>query len=261
VTATQQPAPPLSPDISVKPIRKLPSRRKPFLVELWQTGVGKKWVMALTGIFLMLFVLGHAVGNLKMYLGEAEFNHYSEFLRELLVPILPRTVMLWLIRLGLIASFVFHIWAAASLTAMNRKANAPYQSRRDYIAANFAARTMRWTGIIIALFLVWHLADLTWGLHPIATSGWVRGLAFQNVTASLDRVGVAILYIVANLALGIHLFHGSWSLFQSLGLNNPRFNKARRMFATGFALVITIINVSFPIMILAGAVVPAGVGN
>ena len=92
MTATQQPAPPLSPDISVKPLRKLPGRRKPLLVELWQTGVGKKWVMGVTGVVLMLFMFGHAIGNLKMYLGPEEFDHYSEFLREMLVPILPRTV-------------------------------------------------------------------------------------------------------------------------------------------------------------------------
>ena len=254
MTVTQQPAPPLSPDISVKPIRKLPARRKPFFVEIWQTAVGKKWIMAVTGVMLMGFVAGHAVGNLKMYLGEADFDHYAEFLRELLVPILPRTIFLWIIRIGLIAAFVFHIWAAASLTAMNRKANTPTVSRRDYVAANFAARTMRWTGIIVLLFLIWHLADLTWGLKPIATNQWSRGLAYQNVTESLQRVGVAVLYVIANIALGIHLFHGSWSLFQSLGLNNPRFNKARRYFATGFAVLIAGINISFPIMIQAGVV-------
>ncbi len=253
MTATQ-PAPPLSPDISVKPLRRLPSRRKPFFVELWQTAVGKKWIMAITGVMLMGFVFVHAIGNLKMYLGPTDFDHYSEFLREILVPILPRTIFLWLLRIGLIAAFVFHIWAAASLTAMNRKANSPYMSRRDYVAANFAARTMRWTGVIILLFLIWHLADLTWGIKPIAASDWTRGAAYANVTHSLQRVGVDILYIVANIALGIHLFHGSWSLFQSLGLSNPRFNKARRYFATGFAVLVATINISFPIMIQAGVV-------
>jgi succinate dehydrogenase / fumarate reductase, cytochrome b subunit len=258
VTSIQQPAPDLSPDISVPPIRKRPPRRKPFLVELYSTGVGKKWVMAVTGIALMAFILGHAIGNLKMYLGPTEFNTYSEFLRELLVPILPRTVTLWLIRIGLILAFVFHIHAAYSLTRMNQKANVHYESRRDYLAANFASRTMRWTGPIILLFLIWHLADLTWGLHPIAVPDWTRGLAYQNVTESLARPGVAAIYIVANIALGIHLFHGSWSLFQSLGLNNPRFNRARRIFAVSFATLITVINVSFPIMALAGV---TGVSN
>jgi len=252
VTATQQPAPGLSPDITVEPIRKLPGRRKPFLVEIYQTGVGKKWVMAVTGIALMGFVLVHALGNLKMYLGPTEFNTYSEFLRELLVPILPRTVFLWTLRIGLILAFVFHIHSAYGLTRMNQKANVRYASRRDYLAANFASRTMRWTGPIILLFLIWHLADLTWGLHPISIPAWHRGLAYQNVTESLKRPGVAALYIVANIALGIHLFHGSWSMFQSLGWNNPRFNKARRGFAAGFAVLITGINVSFPIMAMAG---------
>ncbi len=165
----------MSPDISVEPIRTRPNRRKPFLVELYQSGVGKKWVMAVTGVALMLFVLGHAVGNLKMYLGPTEFNNYSEFLRELLVPILPRTVTLWIIRIGLILAFVFHIHSAYGLTRMNQKANVKYASRRDYLAANFASRTMRWTGPIILLFLIWHLADLTWGLHPIAVPAWHRG--------------------------------------------------------------------------------------
>ena len=252
MTQTQQPAPDLSPDISVAPIRRRPARRRPFLIELYQTGVGKKWVMAVTGVMLMGFVLVHALGNLKMYLGVTEFNTYSEFLREILVPILPRTWFLWILRIGLFLAFVFHILSAYSLTRMNQKANVAYRSRRDYLAANFASRTMRWTGIIVALFLVWHLADLTWGLHPVAVKHWTRGLAYQNVTESLKRPGVAALYIVANIALGIHLFHGAWSLFQSLGLNNPRFNQARRAFAAGFATLIAVINCSFPIMALAG---------
>jgi succinate dehydrogenase / fumarate reductase cytochrome b subunit len=187
-----------------------------------------------------------------MYLGVGEFNTYSEFLRNILVPILPRTWFLWILRIGLILAFVFHIHSAYSLTRMNQKADARYESRRDYLAANFASRTMRWTGIIVALFLVWHLADLTWGLHPVAVSHWTRGLAYQNVTESLKRPGVAALYIVANIALAIHLYHGAWSLFQSMGLNNPRFNRARRVFAAGFAILIGVINVSFPIMALVG---------
>ena len=89
---------------------------------------------------------------------------------------------------------------------------------------------MRWTGIIVLLFLVWHLADLTWGwVNP----GFVRGAVYRNLDASLSRLPVAILYIVANIALGIHLFHGTWSLFQSLGWNNPRFNKWRAGLAAG----------------------------
>jgi succinate dehydrogenase / fumarate reductase cytochrome b subunit len=232
-------------------------QRRPFLLDLYGTAVGKKYVMAITGIALLGFVFFHMLGNLKMYLGPAQFNHYAEFLRELLVPILPRTVTLWLMRAGLLTAVVLHIHAAYSLTVMNRKARAvKYQSPRDYQIANFASRTMRWTGIIVFLFLIWHLADLTWGtVNAVGGDGvFVRGDAYGNVVRSLERVPVAVLYIVANIALGIHLFHGVWSLFQSMGWNNPRFNKWRRGFATAFATIIVVGNVSFPIAVLAGIV-------
>ena len=126
-----------------------------------------------------------------------------------------------------------------------------YQSARDYEVANFASRTMRWTGIIVVLFVLWHLADLTWGW---ANPDFVRGEVYRNLDASLSRIPVAILYIVANIALGIHLFHGTWSLFQSMGWNNPRFNQWRKAIAAGVATVIVVGNVSFPIMTLAGVI-------
>jgi succinate dehydrogenase / fumarate reductase, cytochrome b subunit len=227
-------------------------RRKPFLLDLYSTAVGKKYVMAITGIALMGYVLAHMIGNLKMFLGADEINHYGEFLRELLVPLAPRTVVLWMLRIGLIVAAVLHIHAAYGLTVLNRKARAvKYQSERDYQAANFASRTMRWTGIIVLLFVLWHLADLTWGW---ANPDFVRGEPYQNVAASLSRVPVAILYVVANIALGVHLYHGAWSLFQSMGWNNPRFNSWRRGFAIAFATAITVGNVSFPLAVQAGIV-------
>jgi succinate dehydrogenase cytochrome b subunit len=232
-------------------------KRKPFLLDLYSTSLGKKYVMAITGIALIGFVIFHMLGNLKMYLGQEDFDHYAEFLRELLVPILPRTVTLWILRIGLIVAFALHIHAAYGLTRVNHRARAvKYQSARDYQVANFASRTMRWTGIIVALFLIFHLADLTWGTaNAVGTDGtFVRGEVYDNVVRSFERVPVAIIYIVANIALGIHLFHGTWSLFQSLGWNNPRFNKWREYLAVTVATVITVGNVSFPIAVLAGIV-------
>jgi succinate dehydrogenase / fumarate reductase cytochrome b subunit len=126
-----------------------------------------------------------------------------------------------------------------------------YQSARDYQIANFASRTMRWTGIIVLLFLFWHLADFTWGwFNP----DYARGEVYRNVDASLSRLPVTVLYIVANIALGIHLFHGTWSLFQSMGWNNPRFNEWRRALAAGVATIIVVGNVSFPIAVMAGII-------
>ncbi|HEX5366868.1 MAG TPA: succinate dehydrogenase cytochrome b subunit [Acidimicrobiales bacterium] len=232
-----------------------PKRRRPapWPVELYRSAVGKKWVMALTGIVLMGYVFAHMIGNLKVYLGAEDINHYGEFLRDLLVPILPRTVALWLMRVGLAVAFALHVHAAYSLTRMNRRARAGggYVSKRDYQAATAASRSMRWTGVVVGLFLVWHLADLTWGtVNP----DFVRGDVYRNMVASFERPAVSAIYIVANIALGLHLFHGAWSMFQSLGLNNPRWNSWRRGFAVAFATVVMVGNVSFPIAVLTGVV-------
>jgi succinate dehydrogenase / fumarate reductase cytochrome b subunit len=185
-------------------------------------------------------------------MGAEDFNHYGEFLRELLVPIVPRTVALWLLRLGLIAAFFFHIHAAYGLTRMNHRANGPgYQQRREFQVATAASRSMRWTGVIVGLFIIFHLADLTWGT---ANPDFVRGDPYRNFVATFSRPGVAAIYLVANIALGIHLFHGAWSMFQSLGVNNPRWNSWRRGFAVGLAGLITAMNVVFPISVMTGIV-------
>lgn len=221
-------------------------------LEFYRSAVGKKWVMAVTGVMLLGFVFFHMVGNLKVYLGAEDMNHYGEFLRELLVPLVPRTVALWGMRLGLIAAFYLHIHSAYSLTAMNARARPDaYVGGRDYVAANFASRSMRWTGIIVGLYLIFHLADLTAGS---ANGDFVRGDPYNNLVASFENPVVASVYIVANLALGIHIFHGAWSLFQSLGINSPRFNQWRRRFAQGFAALIVLGNVSFPIAVMTGVI-------
>jgi succinate dehydrogenase / fumarate reductase, cytochrome b subunit len=209
-------------------------------------------VMAITGVMLLGFVLAHMIGNWKVFLGKDHLNTYGEWLRTLGEPALPRTFLLWTMRLGLIAAFAGHIVAAYQLTRMNQKARPTnYQSRRDYVAANFASRTMRWTGIIVGLFVVFHLADLTWGS---ANPNFVRGDPYDNLFNSFNRVPVAIIYILAMLALGFHIFHGAWSMFQSLGLNNPRWNIWRRYFAIGFAVLITVGNISMPLLITTGVV-------
>ncbi|MFZ4515887.1 MAG: succinate dehydrogenase cytochrome b subunit [Acidimicrobiia bacterium] len=229
-------------------------RSGPWPLRFWRSAVGKKWVMAVTGLMLLGFVFGHMLGNLKIFLGEQTLNHYAEWLRSIGEPVFPRTVLLWIIRFALIGAFAGHIISAYQLTRMNHRARpVKYQSPREYIAANYASRTMRWTGIIVGLFLLWHLADLTWGLKWV-NGEWVRGEAYQNVVWSLDRWPVAMIYIVANIALAMHISHGAWSMFQSLGWNNPRWNPARRWFAYGFAAVILVGNLSIPIAILSGAV-------
>ena len=235
-----------------EPVHPRRSRPAAWPVELYRSAVGKKWVMAITGLVLIGFVFLHAVGNLKVYMGAEDFNHYGEFLREILMPLFPRTVFLWLFRSVLILAFVFHIHSAYSLTRMNGRARGGgYLQDRDWQAATIASRTMRWTGVIVGLFLLFHLADLTWGT---ANPDFVRGDVYRNFVATFSRPPVAVIYIIANLALGLHLFHGTWSMFQSIGLNNPKWNSWRRGFAVGLAALITAMNVVFPLSVLIGVV-------
>jgi succinate dehydrogenase / fumarate reductase, cytochrome b subunit len=232
-------------------------KRKPFLLDLYSTAVGKKYVMGLTGIAMMGFVFFHMIGNLKMYQGAEAFDSYAAFLKKLLYPLAPKESVLWILRGGLVTMLLLHLHAAFSLTVLNRTARpVKYQSKRDYQIATFASRSMRWSGIIVLAFLVWHLLDLTFGVtNTVGTSGeFVRADVYDNVVRSFDRIPVAIFYVVANILLGIHLFHGAWSIFQSLGWNNPRFNTWRRAFATGFAAIVVVGNVSFPIAVMAGVV-------
>ena len=246
--------------ISGMPRRAIPAvRKRPhaafWILDFYSSSIGKKAVMAVTGIMLLGFVLVHMLGNLKIFLPDAELhlNAYGEYLRTIGEPILPHTGFLWILRGGLILAFILHIHAAYSLTMLNRKARpVKYQGGRTYQAADYAARTMRWSGIIVGLYLIFHLADLTWGVEA-ANGDFVRGEPYNNLVESLSHWPVAIIYIVANLALGVHIYHGAWSLFQSLGWNNPRFNVWRRRFAQGFAALIVIGNVSIPVAVLAGA--------
>jgi succinate dehydrogenase / fumarate reductase, cytochrome b subunit len=230
--------------------RLRPARRRPFIVDFYGSAIGKKWAMAVSGIVLLLYVFAHLIGNLKLFLGEESLNTYAEFLREMGEPILPFSVLLWILRIGLIIAFVVHIHAAYVLTVINRRARPlDYAGPREYLVANYASRTMRWSGVIVLLFLLYHLADLTWGwVNP----DFVRGEVYGNVIASLSRWPVALLYIVASIALGFHIYHGAWSMFQSMGINNPRFNRWRRWFAQAFAAFMVVGNVSLPVAVLAG---------
>ncbi len=240
------------------PVRKRP-KQLPFPLNVYQSAVGRKWVMAVSGLVLLGFVVTHMIGNLHLYEGPLEVREYAETLRDLGVHVIPRTWMLWGIRILLIAAFVVHVHSAYSLAAMSRKANPSssldsnkrYASSQDYAAANYASRTMRWTGPIVLLYLFFHLADLTWGW---LSDDWTRGDPYNNVVISMGNIGVAIIYIVANVALALHIYHGAWSMFQSLGVNNPKINNYRRHIAGGLAGLILIGNLSFPIAVQAGLI-------
>jgi succinate dehydrogenase / fumarate reductase cytochrome b subunit len=214
---------------------------------LYSTYVGKKYAMAISGIVLMLYVLTHMIGNLKLYSGAGDLDAYAAWLRTVGEPELPRAALLWTLRVVLIAAFAIHIHSAYALTRVNRRARVPYAAQRDYVAAGFASRTMRWTGVIVGLFVIFHLLDLTWG--P-ANPDFIHADPYHNVIESFQRVPVALVYAVANVALAIHLYHGAWSLTQSMGWVFPY----RRQLAVAYALVVGIGNVSFPLAVVTGIV-------
>lgn len=224
-----------------------------MLVTLYRSALGKKVLMAVTGLMLFGFVLGHMLGNLKLYLGAAALNHYAEWLREMGTPLLPHGGALWIARAGLLSAVGLHILSAWQLTRINRAARPANYAGRQNLEATYASRTMRWGGVIIVLFVVYHLAHFTWGwswAHP----DFVNGDVYHNVVAGFRVWPISLFYIIAQLALALHLYHGLWSLFQTLGWNHPKLNPWRRTLARVFAATIFVGNISFPISVLTGLV-------
>lgn len=232
-------------------------KKAPFPVEFYRSAVGKKWVMAVTGVIIIGFAIAHMLGNLKMFLpdvnGIPDMDIYAEALRSLFSPIVPEHVMLWLLRVGLIVAFLLHVHAAYALTIMNRRARqTDYQAPRNYVAATYASRTMRWSGVIFFAFLAFHLADFTLGIQPAAPETWEHGRVYANFVAGFQRPLVTAFYVIAVSLLGIHLYHGAWSMFQSMGVNHPKFNAARRVAATIISGVIVIGFIAPPLAVAFG---------
>ncbi|HEX9856290.1 MAG TPA: succinate dehydrogenase cytochrome b subunit [Acidimicrobiia bacterium] len=229
-------------------------RRAPWIVELYRTDVGKKYAMAVSGVLGLMFLVAHMVGNLHAFEGMEQLNAYGEGLRDIGEPLFPRTLILWVfLRIPLILALVVHVHAAWALTRTNQRARGSerYTGERDYLAANYASRTMRWSGVIVLLFLAWHLADLTWGVSAV-NPGFERGDVYGNLVASLERWWVALIYVVAQAALALHVWHGAWSMFQSLGINNERFNRFRRTLATALTILIIAGFVAIPVAVQIG---------
>jgi succinate dehydrogenase / fumarate reductase cytochrome b subunit len=218
---------------------------------LTHTLIGKKVVMAVSGVILLGFVLGHMVGNLKVFQGPEHFDAYAEGLRTIGAPLFGRGQLLWAVRLVLLLAVVLHIAAAWAVTRTSWAARPHGYRALRLIETSYAARTMRWGGVIILLFVVFHLLDLTFG--P-ANPSFVLGDPYHNVVATFGRVPVAMGYIVAMGALCLHLFHGIESACQTLGLNHPRYNAWRRRIALVFSLVVAGGFVAVPLGVLSGVV-------
>ena len=209
----------------------------------WDAPIGKKAVMAVTGLILFGFVLVHMAGNLQFFLGKEEFNAYARLLRV-------EPALLWGARLVLLGSVILHIVASIQLTALKQTARPiAYQKKAD-IDSSYAARTMMWSGPIVAAFIVFHLLHFTVGAVGIAH--FQEGHVYENVIEGFQVIPVSLAYIVAMVLLGMHLNHGVWSMFQSLGVSNPRYSAGLRVFAKVFSALIVLGFISIPIAVMAG---------
>ncbi|MBB4937484.1 succinate dehydrogenase / fumarate reductase cytochrome b subunit [Streptosporangium album] len=215
---------------------------------------GKKAVMAVTGAILVLFLIGHMAGNLKSFFGAETFNAYAEFLRTMGEPILPRRVLLSLIEVVLAVSVGLHMWSAISLSRQAHKARpVKYAAKRKSQAGGYVVHIMRFGGITILLFVIWHLLDLTFGV--VNPAGW-DGTPYERLVQGFDpsRWWVTIFYVVAVILVGLHLRHGLWSAFQTLGLASGRSYRPLRAAAAVVSAVLVLGFLAVPVAVMIGVV-------
>jgi len=211
--------------------------------------IGQKVLMAVSGVVLLLFVFVHMAGNLHFFEGPQAIADYAKFLPAVGAPVLGYGQALWIVRVALIVAVVVHILAAWSVTRASWAARPVGYRRLEQVETTYAARTMRWGGVIVLLFVVFHLMDLTFGS---ANPSYVHLDPYHNMVASFTRWPVAVSYLVAMGVLCLHLYHGIYSGFQTLGLNHPRYNRFRRGLALVYAGVVAAGFASVPLSILAG---------
>lgn len=223
------------------------------VMTLYRSSIGKKVIMAVTGLMLIGFVAFHMYGNLKVFEGPESFNAYAEGLRTVGKPIFGYLHLLTLARIGLVVGFGLHIWSAWEL-ARQRQAGRPVAYvKHTKLEANYANLTIRWGGVVIFVFLIYHLMHFTFGvpgIHPDFDGHNV----YHNVIVGFQSNIVAIVYILAVLTLGFHLYHGTWSMFQTLGFNNKVYDKPLRLLGLGLAVIVTVGFISVPIAVMTGMV-------
>jgi succinate dehydrogenase / fumarate reductase cytochrome b subunit len=214
-------------------------------IRFYQASIGKKAVMAVTAVVLFGYVVGHLAGNLQVYLGAEQMDRYAAFLHSM-------PVLLWGVRILLLVSVVLHITASIQLTLLKQEARPVGYVKKEAIGSTFASRSMIWSGAMIAAFVIYHLLDLTSG---VANTAQYQDLhAYENLVYSFQRPAVSIFYIIAMILLGMHLYHGIWSMFQTLGFSHPRYTPMLKRTAAWVSILLTAGFISIPIAVLTGLV-------
>jgi succinate dehydrogenase / fumarate reductase cytochrome b subunit len=214
------------------------------LTAFWRSLVGKKVIMAATGVILFLFVVGHLLGNLQIFEGPERLNAYSAFLKR-------TGEILWAVRLVLLAALVLHVVASVQVSLASRRARPVAYAVKKSIETSYAARTMIWSGPLIFLYVVYHLAMFTF---LVTGPGYSPTDVYRNEVLAFRVPAISAVYVVAILFLGLHLYHGVWSMLHTLGASNPRYRVLRRTVAPAVAIAITAGYVAIPIAVLAGLV-------
>lgn len=217
-------------------------------LRFWDTTIGKKAVMAVTGVILFGFVVGHLLGNLQIYLAPEKINHYSEVLRS--VPSL-----LWGARITLLVSVILHIWASFALWRLQRAARPVPYVKKSNLHSTYASRTMMWSGPIVLAFVIYHLLNFTFGVvHP--GGPFNEHNVYNNVVTGFQFWPSSVFYIIAMIMLCYHLYHGLWSMFQSLGFSHPVYTPWIQRLAKAAAILIAAGYISIPVAVLAGFIKP-----
>ena len=207
--------------------------------------------MAVSGGVLVLFLIGHMIGNLKIFLGAGEFNHYSAWLRTMGEPAVPYRTVLTIIEIVLAVSVVAHIWSAVLLAKRARHARPVRYQHKARVQQSYSSRTMRWGGPIIAAYVVYHLLDLTFG---VANPAGTTATPYEKVVGGFQHWWIALIYVIAVLLVGIHLRHGIWSAAATLGLNKRGRERGLNALAITVSTVVTVGFVIVPLSVLIGLV-------
>jgi succinate dehydrogenase / fumarate reductase, cytochrome b subunit len=211
---------------------------------IYHSSIGKKAIMALTGLIGVAFVIGHMIGNLQVFQGPEKLNAYAEMLRAF-------PALLYFARAVLLGAVILHVIAAYQLSRMSWESRSQNYERWKPVSSDYASRTMRWSGPILLLFIIYHLLDFTFGtVNP----DFVPGDVYHNMISSFTTWYVTAFYIVSMLALGLHMYHGIWSMFQSLGLNSPKYNAYWKNLAVVITGIVVVGNIVMPLAVFLGFV-------
>ena len=214
-------------------------------MRFYQASIGKKAVMAVTGVVLFGYLVGHLAGNMQVYLGAEQMDRYATFLHSM-------PVLLWGVRALLVACVVLHIMASLQLQKLKLDARPTGYVKKEAIESSLASRSMIRSGAMIAAFVVYHVLDLTTGVAGAAQFRELR--AYENLVYSFRRLPVSAFYIVGMILLGMHLYHGLWSIFQTVGFSHPRYSPMIKRASAWVAILMAAGFISIPIAVLTGLV-------